>query len=55
MKKYTVYENGMYVAEGTAKKLADKLGMKMNTFYKAVGRTDDGKNRKIEIYEVESD
>jgi len=52
LKKYTYYENGMYISEGTADELAKTLNVKPNTIYKHFSRTKSGASKKIEVYEV---
>lgn len=55
MKKYIIYENDMYVAEGTIRELARVMRMSEDGVYGNLYKTRQGKATKIEVYDVESD
>ena len=57
MKRYTAYlhRTEEILACGTAKQVADALGMKMGSFYTAISRSRTWKNRKYDFVVEEID
>lgn len=55
---YTVYNNRTdepVAFYATAQECADAMGIKVNSFYAAIGRTRDGRNKKWSIEKVEEE
>ena len=54
-KLYYVYlrATDQLVAVGSARECADRMGINLLSFYSAVSRTNQGKNKKYEFYQEE--